>query len=71
MVELVALDPMSAVEIDVIDKLVSLERERFKEVLLRRETSVRLSPEAVQTTPALDGSRSVTAQSKGTAPWYP
>jgi hypothetical protein len=71
MVELVALDPMSAVETDVMDRLVSLERERFMDVLLRRETSVRLSPDVTQTTPAFDGRRSVTAQTKTTAPWNP
>ncbi len=40
-VELVALYPTSDVEIDVMDRLVSLERERFVDVLLRREASVR------------------------------
>ncbi len=49
-IELVALDPMSAVESDMMDRLVSLERERFIDVLLRREASVRLSPDASQTT---------------------
>ncbi len=33
-VELVALDPMSEVEADVMDRLVSLERERFIDVFL-------------------------------------
>jgi hypothetical protein len=70
-VELVALDPMSDVEIDVMDRLVSLKRERFMDVLLRRETSVRLSPDATQTTPALDGRRSISAQTKATASWNP
>ncbi len=70
-VELVALDPMSAAETDVMDRLVSLERERFMDVLLCRETSVRLSPDATQTTPALGGRRSVTAQTKATASWNP
>jgi hypothetical protein len=46
-VDLVALDPMSAVETDVMDRLVSLERERFMDVLLRRETSVRLSLDVI------------------------
>ena len=41
MVELVALDPMSDAEIAVMDRLVSLERERFVDVFLRREASVR------------------------------
>jgi hypothetical protein len=35
-VELVALDPMSDVEADVVKGFVSLERERFVDVLLRR-----------------------------------
>jgi hypothetical protein len=34
-VELVALDPMSDVETDVMNRLVSLERGRFVDVLLR------------------------------------
>ena len=46
-VELVALDPLSEVETEVMDRLVSLERERFMDVLLRRETSVRLSPDVI------------------------
>ena len=41
-VELVALDPISDVETDIIDRLVGLKRERFVDVLLRREASVRL-----------------------------
>jgi hypothetical protein len=41
-VELVALDPMSDVETDIMDRLVGLKRERFVDVLLRREASVRL-----------------------------
>ncbi len=43
-VELVALDPMSDVDTDVINGLVSLERKRFVDILLRREASLRLSP---------------------------
>ena len=43
-VELVALDPMSEVETDVINNLVSLGRKRFVDILLRREASLRLSP---------------------------
>ncbi len=43
-VELVALDPIPAVETDGMDRLVSLKRERFMDVLLRKETSGRLSP---------------------------
>jgi hypothetical protein len=38
-VELVALDPMSDVETDVMNKLVSLERRRFVDVLLRSQAS--------------------------------
>ena len=67
-VELVALDPISDVEIDVMDRLVSLERERFLDVLLRREASGWLPPDATQITPAIDGHRSISAQTKGTAP---
>jgi hypothetical protein len=62
---------MSDVEIDVMDRLVSLERKRFMDVLLRREASVKMSPDATQTTPALDGNRSISAQTKGTASWQP
>ncbi len=36
-VELVALDPMSGAEADAVNRLVSLKRERFIDVLLRRE----------------------------------
>ncbi len=43
-VELVALDPMSEVETDVMNRLVSVERGRFVDFLLRREASVRLFP---------------------------
>jgi hypothetical protein len=46
-VDLVALDPMSEVETEVMDRLVSLERERFMDTLRRRETSVRLSPDVI------------------------
>lgn len=42
-VELVALDPMSDIETDVVNGLVTLERERFVDVLLRRETPATLS----------------------------
>ena len=35
-IELVALDPMSGVEADVMNGFVSLERERFVDILLRR-----------------------------------
>ena len=44
-IELVALDPVSDVETDVVNKLVSLERERFVDVL-RMEAAVRPSPSA-------------------------
>ena len=40
-VELVALDPMSEVEAEAMDRLVSLERKRFVDVFLRREAFVR------------------------------
>jgi hypothetical protein len=30
-----------------MDRLVSLERERFMDVLVRKETSVRLSPDVI------------------------
>ncbi len=39
-VELVALDPMSEVETEVMDRLVSLERRRFVDVFLRTEAFV-------------------------------
>ena len=45
-VELVALDPMSDVETDVMNRLVSVERGRFVDILLRREASVRQFPYA-------------------------
>jgi hypothetical protein len=41
-VELVALDPISARGTDVMNRLVSLERGRFVDVLLRRKIPVRL-----------------------------
>lgn len=59
-VELVALDPISDVETEVMNGLVSLERERFVDVLLCKAVS-RCSPG----TPALDGGRSTSAQTKG------
>ncbi|HZB99886.1 MAG TPA: hypothetical protein VE844_00495 [Gammaproteobacteria bacterium] len=43
-VELVALDPMSEVETDVMNRFVSVERGRFVDILLRREASVTLFP---------------------------
>ncbi len=43
-VELVALDPVSGVENDVMNRFVSVERGRFVDILLRREASVRLFP---------------------------
>jgi hypothetical protein len=43
-VELVALDPMSEIETDVMNRLVSVERGKFVDILLRREASVRLFP---------------------------
>jgi hypothetical protein len=59
-VELVALDPMSDVETEVMNGLVSLERERFVEVLLCRAIS-----RCSLGTPALDSGRSACAQTKG------
>ena len=46
-VELVALDPISDAKTDMMDRLVSLERERFVDVLLRSEASIRLSSNVV------------------------
>lgn len=43
-VELVALDPVSDVEADMVNTFVSLGRKRFVDILLRREASVRLFP---------------------------
>lgn len=43
-VELVALDPISGVETDMMNRLISVERSRFVDILLRREASLRLSP---------------------------
>ena len=43
-VELVALDPVSEVETDMINRLVSVERRRFVDILLRTDASVRLFP---------------------------
>jgi hypothetical protein len=43
-VELVALDPISGVETDMMNRLISVERSRFVDILLRREASFRLSP---------------------------
>lgn len=45
-IELVALDPVSDVEAAVVNRLVSLGRERFVEVLLRKGASIRLFPDA-------------------------
>jgi hypothetical protein len=45
-IDLVALDPVSDVEADVVNRFVSLGRKRFADVLLRREASVRLFPSA-------------------------
>lgn len=57
-VEVVALDPMSDIETDVVNELVSLKRERFVDVLLRRETPATLSPGASRLPQLLDGGRS-------------
>ena len=59
-VELVALDPMSDVETEAMNGLVSLERERFVDVLLCKALS-KCSPG----TSALDGGRSACARTKG------
>ncbi len=63
-VELVALDPVSDVETDVVNGLVSLERERFAHVLLHRKTSARLSLSTPQATSTLGGRRSASARTK-------
>jgi hypothetical protein len=55
-VELVALDPISDVETEVMNRLVILERERFVDVLLCKAAS-RLSP-------TRDGGRSTCAQTR-------
>jgi hypothetical protein len=60
-VELVALDPISEAETEVVDRLVSLERERFVDVLLRRGAPVKGVPGALHTTPALDNRLSAPA----------
>ncbi len=58
-VELVALDPISDAETDVMDHLVSLERERFMDVLLRSSATVKGLAGALHTpTPVLAGRRS-------------
>lgn len=41
-VQLVALDPASGVEADIVNRFVSLGRKRFVDVLLRKGASVRL-----------------------------
>jgi hypothetical protein len=58
-VELVTLDPMPDVETDVVNGIVSLERERFVDVLLRREASATLSPGAYRLPRLVDGGRGV------------
>jgi hypothetical protein len=68
-VELVALDPMSGVETDEINGLVSLERERFVDVLLRREASVGSTLDTTQATSALEDHRSASAQTEGAVSW--
>lgn len=60
-VELVALDPVSEAEIDVADRLVSLGRERFMHVFLRKRTLVKGLPDALTTIPALDARRGASA----------
>jgi hypothetical protein len=66
-VQLVALDPISDIEADVVNRLVSLERERFVDLLLPRKASVRLSVGAPGATSALHSRRSVSAQTKDAA----
>ncbi len=57
-VEVVALDPVSEIETDVLCRLVSFERERFVDVFLRRRVSAR---EELGSMPAPDGRRSASA----------
>lgn len=59
-VELVAFDPIPGVETALINGLVSLERERFVDVLLRK-ADPRCSPGS----PALAGSSGACSQTKG------
>jgi hypothetical protein len=68
-VELVALDPVSDVEIDVVNRLVSLERERFVDVLLRKEASLRSSLRTAQAISAPDDHRGASAQTVGAVSW--
>jgi len=51
-VELVALDPVSEVEADLMSTLVCLKRESFVNVILRREASVGLYPHVPLAAPA-------------------
>jgi hypothetical protein len=64
-IDLVALDPMSDVETDVVNALVSLGRERFVDVLLRREAPAPLSPSSSTLPRLADGGRGVCAHTKG------
>jgi hypothetical protein len=64
-VDLVALDPMSDVETDVVNALVSLGRERFVDVLLRREAPAPLSPSSSTPPRLAGGGRGVCAHTKG------
>jgi hypothetical protein len=63
-IDFVALDPMSDLETDVVNGLVSLERERFMDVLFRREASATLSPGASRIPRLVDGGGGVCAQTK-------
>ena len=65
-IDLVALDPMSDVETDVVNALVSLGRERFVDVLLRREAPTPLSPSSSTLPRLADGGRGVCAQTTET-----
>ena len=65
-IDLVALDPVSEDETDVVNELVSLGRERFVDVLLRREAPTPLSPSSSTLPRLADGGRGVCAQTTET-----
>jgi hypothetical protein len=54
-VDLVALDPISDAETEVMNRLVSLERARFVDLLLRNEAYIRRSVGSPQAIPTRDG----------------
>ena len=64
-IDLVALDPMSDVETDDVNRLVSLGRERFVDVLLRREAHPPPSPSSSTLPRLADGGRGVCARTTG------